>query len=334
MSTAFDSSLPRTFNLPQITNTSDPAFGHRIEVAPPQDQFNRKLTRYIYYPLDKVSPERKNEMEWTIEGGDDMNCRCLIRTKGFLPKGKMSPLESGGFDWYAPDMLVEGQAERVEVYATPIEGSEFTPKSLSLAGIPRFPGDELKSLATRWSNDRGLATGHVEIKALLGVSWESGEVQKLNKLFVPTSWAAHKLKDVRQDIEKGAASVNDQTVKDIANEMLHSCLLSERWATRHINYANRALTDDRFPQPYTSVDELLLEQLDIPRQDRVMQNQAATQQKLEASLSVLAESVAAQSQQPQFDPALFAKALEAQGAGFVDALRQILNDKNDKQKPK
>lgn len=325
MSTAFDAARPRTFNLPQITDINDPAFGHRIEVAPPQDQFNRKLTRYIYYPLDKVSPERKNEMELTAEGGDDMNCKCLIRTKGFLPKGKISPLEAGGFDWYAPDNLVEGQRERVEVEATPISGMEHAPASLALVGIPRFPGDELKTLTTRWANDRGLATGHVEIKSLLGIPWESGEVQKLNRLFVPNTWAAHTLKDVRRDIELGAAK-GDQDVKNVANEMLNSCLLSERWATRHINYANRALVDTKFPMPYTSVDELLLEQLEIQRQDRVLQNQSATQQKLEDSLAVLAQSVATQSQQPQFSIEQFARLLQAQGNGIAEALKIALTE--------
>lgn len=283
MSTAF--SQPRTFNLPNVLIPDDPAFKNTLDIAPPEDQFNKRLTRWAYYPGDRIVAERKQERLEFTEGGEDVGSACMIRTRGFLPKGKITPIEQA-FDWWATDHLVD--PEKAEVMSQPVPG---TNGKLTLAGVPRFPGHEIANLVGRWSNDQGIATGHVEIRGLIGVTFESGEVQKLNALFVPNGRAARTLRELKEDIERGAGSTKDQGIKDIANEMYTACTRFLNWGTRHVNKANILLTQTAIPfnYAYTSLDELILDQLEIPRQDRQVQNAAASQHALMEAVTKMAE---------------------------------------------
>jgi len=239
----------------------------------------RELNRWLFLGLDLITKRRKDEIEWLGAGGDELNTPCLFRYgRGYLPRGFISPLELGA-EFIAKDALPPGVESQsgIEINGVAIQSH--------LVQIPIYPGDALSNLMMKSMNDQGRRRGLIEIESLKGKKWsecrsfnpnEKGYLDVLDEVYFgdgrePT------LRGLEDQIRQGAKAF-PESARD-AEQMLVGCSQSRDWGLNKLEAEHARLKATPTPgseaPTYSPLGELLLVQLEVPRQDQPLREMAS-----------------------------------------------------------
>lgn len=249
---------------------------------------NPELTRYVFFPGDILSTRRKQETRdvqgvglplfLTRGGGDEHGSPCLLRTKGYLPRALITPVEIAAF-WMPVELVAAGATTFA---GPPTQGRGF---GSTLVGERRLPGDAIYNILTSSQNDQGMRRGAVELTALMG--WKYEDTRTIQSLFFPRYPALPvTLREIEDQIR-----VVDPTSDDVAHvqeDMLRSCEEFRQWAISKIQMENALVklgtVGEGFTYSYTDLGRGLMEQLEITPQDQQFQAVARMQEQLGASM--------------------------------------------------
>jgi hypothetical protein len=243
----------------------------------------RRLTnaakRWVFFALDVIQPERKAELSWLAVGGEESSCPCLMKYgRGFVPRGRAAILEMGG---EPIPMRHMGDLSAVAWQGLP---SDSHTTSHNFGYVPVYPGDGLRLLKKYSSIGR---KGLDELTALEGKEWEECHTPVEDGILDVVELAqfgdgmSRTLRGLEEQIK--FAKVNDPRVDygKLAEEELRLCEDSRNWATRLISIEHGLLKLGHVGEwqgghsyAYSPVVEMLIEQLELKRQDQPIQEMA------------------------------------------------------------
>lgn len=238
------------------------------------------VVRWVFNPLDLIVPERKAEISWLKVGGEESSCPCLQRYgRGFMPRGLASILEMGG-----EPIPMQHLGDLQAVAWQGIALSEEVVKN-KFGFVPVFPGDGLRILRRYSMNP--VRKGIDEATALVGKEWdechtpEKDGILDVIELAMFGDGMEKTLKGLENQIRH--ANITDTRI-DVGlykNDALRMCEDSRNWAMRLISVEHGLLKTGHVGEwqggwsySYSPVCEMLIEQLEISRQDQPMQELA------------------------------------------------------------
>lgn len=262
---------PSTLLVGTATNNE---FGDFVPGYVESDRVSRESPRYVFFPGDVLSPRRKREHPELADGGEEHPSRCLVRTKGYIRRCRITPLEKWGEPLPA-EMLPEG----VEGYGTVVvEGhggnNHYLSTSRNIVNYPRLPGEEIHALL-----DRGLDSlpkGIVQLTPCIGLTWEDFEATGWQQHFFPvypqSGWIPVTLRQISEQIR--AAVVPRSELRQLQTEMLGACEEFRLWATQRVQVENEVIGTPAgsggWIYRYSDLAETLLPQLEMQRKDEYL----------------------------------------------------------------
>lgn len=238
------------------------------------------VTRWVFFPGDLIVPERKAEISWLQTGGEETPNPCLQRYgRGFVPRGLPAILEMGG---EPIPMRHLGDLQAVAWQGIPLNEDAVKNR---FGFVPVYPGDGLRILRRYSMNP--VRKGMDELTVLQGKSWEEchtpegdGVLDVIERAMFGDGMSKT-LKGLEEQIK--FADINDTRV-DIGkykSEALAMCNDFRNWAGRIISVEHGLLKTGHVGEwqggwsySYSPIVEMLLDQLEISRQDQPMQELA------------------------------------------------------------
>lgn len=277
---------------------------------------NREDTRYLFIALDLIEPQRKQEQAEYEHGGEMLQGFCSWRTRGFLRRCRITPLEIG-FDPQPRDLIPEG-ASVVEV---PVPLPERQVALTGLSHVPQvmvrtYPGEEINSILY---NQHRLERGVVEVRRFLGEAWDKNRMDEMQRFFFPQyPQLPPTLRGVQELIEQARKRSSDTFFKDTADDMSLSCERGRSWGMTMLEreHANVRKGTNAAGEAYTysPLAQVLLPQLEVERQDEGLKPLAMlTRGMFESAQAQVA-------QQPSFDPTEFYKFMVANQEALVNQM--------------
>jgi hypothetical protein len=255
---------------------------HKPEVFDSANYFDtRRVTnaakRWIFFPLDVIQSERKSELSWLRVGGEESACPCLMKYgRGFIPRGRAAMLEMGG----EPIPLKHLGELATNAWQGGIAGKDN-------GFVPVYPGDGLRLLKRYANNDGGLKKGLDELETLQGKEWDECHTPIEDGILDVVEFAqfgdgmSKTLRGLEEQIR--FAKVNDSRIDyaKLRDEELKLCEDARNWATRKISIEHGLLKLGHIGEwqgghsyAYSPVVEMLIEQLELKRQDQPIQEMA------------------------------------------------------------
>ncbi len=235
--------------------------------------------RWVFFALDVIQPERKQELSWLAVGGEESACPCLMKYgRGFVPRGRAAILEMGG---EPIPMRHMGDLSAVAWQGLP---SDSHTTSHNFGFVPVYPGDGLRLLKKYSSVGR---KGLDELTALEGKEWDECHTPIEDGILDVVELAqfgdgmSKTLRGLEEQIK--FAKVSDPRIDypKLAEEQLKLCEDSRNWATRLISIEHGLLKLGHVGEwqgghsySYSPVVEQLIEQLELKRQDQPIQEMA------------------------------------------------------------
>lgn len=268
-----------------------------------------EATRYVFLALDVLDPDRRDQVERLRRGGEEVSSHCLRRSPNFVPRCVITPVEV----WIEqmPLELVPDGVRSVEVKDASLEvmssGNVIHNilRGKPLRSIRTYPGEEMGGILS--------PVGIMELTALQGVEWESGEVQAIQHEFFPSDWplpTSLRLIEERITERYGAHS-------GAAGDMLRSTAQSRRWAQARLQ-SEHVLLDTRtrheHTYTYSPIARHLCAQLEMTPRDQGWETMMAQ------SNSQLAQAIAGG--MAQTNPAMTTEQLIAAVTAAVIAAQQ------------
>lgn len=282
--------------------TQGMSLGHRVAEG-------RKLTRYLFMPLDIIDPSRKRQQEGRYAaGGEEIESFCLRRSfcRNYVPRCVLTPLE----EWIEPMGIREWAGERMGELVPINQGPHVQPTvPIDLAmpqlfrqrepmmGMPHYPGEDI-ALIMEQHGHKGVG----EIPALRGHLWDEGEAQRIQNEFFPADWP---MPIELRLIEERVREVGKNGLSEIADQMLARCDASRQFAMAYINVQHgllRTRKEHQWTYSYSAIARQLLAQVEIPSFDDAQGAQYASLVK-----AVVAEMVGHQPQNQVVDIAEIVK---------------------------
>jgi hypothetical protein len=260
------------------------------------------ITRYLFFPGDIIGTRRKQEMKdldaigisvasggaFKIlqNGGDELGSPCLVRTKGFIPRAFITPLEVGAF-WTPPEFLPDGYPAFSGVHDENGRGAK------NLVGEKKFPGEAIHWILTSSQNDQGMRRGAVELTPLRAVEWKDYITTGLQRLFFSEyPKLPAKLADLEFQIR--AIQSNDADAISMRDQMLASCEEFRDWGMSKIaiehTLVKMGTIGEGWTYTYSDLAQRLMEQLDITPQDQQFATVAKMQEEMARSTMAMMAS--------------------------------------------
>ncbi len=254
---------------------------HKPEIFPSVNYFDtRRVTnaakRWVFFALDVIQPDRKAELSWLRVGGEESSCPCLQKYgRGFVPRGLPAMLEMGGEPIPMQHMG--------ELQATAWQGGLPNEKQ-ALGYVPVYPGDGLRLLKKYSSIGR---KGLDELPVLEGKEWEECHTPNGDGVLDVVEFAqfgdgmAKTLRGLEEQIK--FAKVNDSRIDYglLSEQELKLCEDARHWATRLVSVEHGLLKLGHVGEwqgghsyTYSPIVEMLIEQLELKRQDQPIQEMA------------------------------------------------------------
>ena len=290
---------------------------------------NREDTRYLFIALDLIEEQRKQEQTEYEHGGEMIQGFCSFRTRGFLRRCRITPLEMG-LDPQPRDLIAEGAS--VVTIPIPLPERQAALTGLSHAEqvfVRVYPGEEINSILY---NQHRMERGVVEIKALMREPWDKKKMDDLQRFFFPTyPNLPGTLREIEELIRAAKARTGDEMLRSIADDMLLGCTRSRQWAMtvlenehgnvrKGTNAAGEAYT-------YSPLAQVLLPQLEVQRQDEGLKPLA------ELTRGMFQSAQAQAQQQPAFDPTEFYKFMAANQESLVNQMFEKFKEMRTAQAP-
>ena len=238
-----------------------------------------EVKRWIFFPGDLIVPERKSEIDWLQAGGEETPSPCLQRYgRGFVPRGLPALLETGG----EPIPTRHLGDLQTSAWAVPLN-EEIARNKMGL--VPVFPGHGLRVLL-RYASLAG-GTGMGELAVLRGKEWD--ECHTPDQIGILDIIERVQFSDGIEPTLRGLeaqiahAQVTDKRIDygQYKAEALKLCETFRNWASRRISEAHGLLKTGHVGEwqggwsySYSPITEMLLEQLEIPRQDQPLNEMA------------------------------------------------------------
>ena len=279
-----------------VRTITDPTAGIELVSG---DIVDLRAPRHLFLAANLLDPARQRDIG-LLDGGEELENRCLRRTSGKLPKCEITPLE-WWVEWIPMDLFPEGMehlALSLKDTGQP-EGSGnriFKP----LYGYPYYPAYAIIDAIGLAS---GESKGVVEIENLRGVEYGKAD-RELQDLFFPVDYAKPvELRLIGQHIEQVAESVADPDAKDTAAFMLASVAQSTEYLGKVVSIAQtqlnqRVISGPGFHYTYSLTPKIrsFMAQLEV-RPEAGVQVREAVNQAVTASLPPeVIEQLASQSE--------------------------------------
>lgn len=242
-----------------------------------RDRISREAPRYVFFPGDVLEPRRKREHPELSDGGEEHPSRCLVRTKGYLRRCRITPLEKWG-EPLPQEMMPDG----VEGYGSVVaeahgSGQLYLSTPLNIVNFPRLPGEEIHSVTGRVG---GESKGIVELTPCIGLSWAEFEATGWQQHFFPqyphSGWIPLTLRQIVEQIR--AVAVPTSELRQMQTEMLSACEEFRLWATERVEIENTLLAVGTvaagWTWRYSGLAETLMPQLELQRKDEYLNTQA------------------------------------------------------------
>lgn len=235
------------------------------------------VTRWVGFFLDLIVPERKAEISWLQAGGEETSCPCLQRYgRGFVPRGLAALLELGGEPL---PMRHLGDLQAVAWQGIPLNQDAV---KNNFGFIPVYPGDGLRVLRRYSMNP--IRKGMDEFTVLQGKSWDECHNDEGTGILDVIETAMFgdgmepTLRGIEEQIKSAVITDNRIDIGKYKNEALTMCNDSRNWATRIISVEHGLLKTGHVGEwqggwsySYSPVTEMLIKQLEVPRQDQPLQ---------------------------------------------------------------
>jgi hypothetical protein len=255
------------------------------EIFPSVGFFDKRVVganvvRWVGFFLDLIVSERKAEISWLKVGGEETPNPCLQRYgRGFVPRGRAALLELGG---EPIPMQHLGDLQAVAWQGIPLNEDAVKNK---FGFVPVFPGDGLRILRRYSMNP--IRKGMDEFTVLLGKEWDECHNAEGDGILdvIETAMFGDGMEPTLRGIEEQikSAVINDTRI-DVGkykSEALTMCNDSRNWASRLISVEHGLLKTGHVGEwqggwsySYSPICEMLINQLEIPRQDQPMQELA------------------------------------------------------------
>lgn len=304
------------------------------------DDINPEATRYIFFPGDVIGTRRRQEMRDVTatgisagnaplkilqNGGHEVGSPCLLRTRGYIPRALITPLEVAAF-WIPPELVPTGFPVFSGVtQTTPGEGAVRRSQNY-LVGEKRYPGDAVSWILSSSQNEQGMRLGAVELTPLRGIDFKDVEASGLQRLFFPQYPVVPGKLDA---IEKMILSVavEDPDARMVRDQMLQACNEFREWGVAKIQIEHSLVKmgtlTDGWTYSYSDLARNLMDQLDITPQDQQFGALAKMQEEMARSTMQMMQQQAQGGNQTE----VIAKLLEnqAQIASTLAALTDKLS---------
>lgn len=322
--------------LDQIQVPSTPMFSDEVVSFTPSASINKRLTRYIVYFGDVVSERRKYDFKDGDRdaGGEELPSRCLWRVKGFIRRGRITPVEIGP-EWHSKEELSESDVN------TALNAGQVT---LSPKGQPEFygtdvlPGDEIAGITAPDDANNGIARGIVELTPLIGRAWVHDPGLGTDRsIFQLQQWMFPKYPELPVTLRELQAMFNaasggvdgfeDHDLVTIKREANSACDDFRMWGSNVVENENQLIASKigvgGFTYKYSDVTKLIMKQLEIqPLTISELKEKAAGLDK--ESITQIAATVAAVMNQGDKKPTVFSlEDLKEMVRNNPDEMREI-----------
>lgn len=296
--------------------SSDPNLIENFPEYLDSDDINKSAERYVFFPGDIISPRRKQEtrehegiglsvngskFRITANGGDEYQTQCLTRTKGFVPRAFITPLEVAAY-WVPPEIVPNGadtfRSATSSVSSPQIAGGVIVGgKAQYLVGEKVFPGQALTWILAFARNDQGYSRGLVEIEEIRGVKWSEGAATDLQSIYFPNYPAIPMtISDMQKEIQARMAAQSGD-VRSAGQRMLYACDEFRDWGLaflgREHNLVKLGTTQQGWTYDYSDTARLLMEQLNVTPQDQQFQTVARMQEEQSRAAKQMMEAMTA-----------------------------------------
>lgn len=268
-------------------------FGDREPFHLPQANEDVKSPRYLFAALNLISPQVARERPHMAAGGLNVYNPCLNQSMDFIRRGRITPLLT---NQHVPVPVEEANTDNTAYFAIPTAGDSLrlnSPfESGSYMGYPAYPGQQIVHILEGAPNidGSGRRVGIVELAALKGHDYRLAVVDGFRT--DPELWAIQRaifpdypilpeqLTPFTETIKRAFDS-NTGLIRDVAGDMLPSCIQGESWAIWAIEQVHQNMAQASakgYVHPYEDIDLVILAQLGRERQDEhykrtAMQNQ-------------------------------------------------------------
>lgn len=253
-----------------------PRFLDSLDVSP-------EATRYLFFPGDVLASRRRQEMRDltalgmrlnekafhpVVNGGEEFQSPCLARTKGFVPRAFITPVEIGAY--WVPNELVGSFVPTFKgVVDVEAKGAK------TLVGEKMYPGHAVNWILSSAANDQGYKRGVTEIESLRGENWDTGAAMEAQMLYFPTYPSLPPtLRELESGIRQRAANLQGD-LKFIGEQMLAACDEFRSWGLMRLQIEHSLVKAGTLPtgfaHSYSELARSLMEQLEITPQDQQLQ---------------------------------------------------------------
>ena len=274
-----------------------PVFRESFDVDP-------TITRYVWFPGNILSVRRLQETKdmvgvglplyITRAGGDEHGSPCLLRTKGFIPRAFITPVEVAAY-WTPSELVAPGTFTYAGLTTDGAGGNTQTgfvggAKSV-LVGERRTPGEALHNILTASQNDQGMRRGAVELTALRGV--EMAERDRVQAIFTPSY---PELPVTLREIEEVVRGVRPDSalIAQTREEMLASCEEFRQWALTRVATEHALVklgtVGEGYTYTYSDLGRTLMDQLEITPTDQQFQTVAKMQEQIGQSMLAMTQA--------------------------------------------
>jgi len=249
-----------------------------VPVAHDPNEVGRELTRYLFFAGDLMTPSDKRHNPAVRSGGEyfGQQYKTLVRSKGLVRKGQITPMEVG-FDFKNADEM-GGDESGLHAVTTIGHGDTH-----SVYGVKVYPGDEIKGILQAQMNNQ--SKGIVEIRTLAGVEYPEFQRSQLQHFIFPDeegsaiSWKKAvagvvpmpvKISVMESHLQERRRATNDTDLHAIIDVMISSCEQYRVWGMNVLKTASQLVklpAHQGFVHTYSETCEMLFEQLEARRED-------------------------------------------------------------------
>lgn len=297
----------------------------------PSASINKRLPRYIFTAGDYMTERRKYDFKDgdRAAGGEELPSRCLWRVKGYIRRGRITPVEIGP-EWHSKEELSESDVN------TALNAGQITisPKGQpEFYGIDVLPGDEIAALTAPDDANNGIAKGIVELTPLIGREWvhdpvlgTDASIWNLQRWMFPgypeLPLTLRELQALINSASSGLDGFQSHDLETITKQSNDSCDDFRMWGTSFVEGENQQIASrvgvGGFTYKYSDMAKVLMRQLEIqPLTISEMKEKAAGLDK--ESITQIAATVAAVMSQNDKKPAIFG----------LDDLKELLRNSPD-----
>lgn len=261
-------------------------FGDRAPFQPPTANEDIKLNRFLFTAATLITPDIARDRPHMKAGGLNVYNPCLNQTKDFIRRGRITPLV---MSQHVPIPIEDAPPNDSTYFNVPLEGDSLRggTSPFEAGGMMSrlaYPGQQITHILEGSSNGLGAGGGHrlgiVEIGTLKGHEYKlenmgngvltDKELWKIQKAIFPEYPNLPRTLRAFTELVQTAFDNNEGDLRSIAQEMLLSCVQFEGWAIRHIEQTHQNMAQAAvkgYAAPYEQIDLVVLDQLEMRRED-------------------------------------------------------------------